>query len=152
MAYTFLFVLWRTSCTSPNAPLPITLIIVKSEARIRKFETASQMVLSANISKCIMYRYAQRLDKINSRMGWAIIKYYGIYLHRVTNDSTFFIFLMAGWSQSSTTDCTASNKQSTLITERGSLICDSSSLSRCRRFSSGKHSDIFLLQKISLYN
>ena len=59
---------------------------------------------------------------------------------------------MAGWSQSSTTDCTASNKQSTLITERGSLICDSSSLSRCRRFSSGKHSDIFLLQKISLHN
>ena len=38
---------------SANAPLPITLIIVKSEARIRKFETASQMVLSANISKYI---------------------------------------------------------------------------------------------------
>jgi len=40
MAYTRLFVLWRTSCTSPNAPRPITFTSWKSLALIRLDTTA----------------------------------------------------------------------------------------------------------------
>ena len=46
-----------------------------------------------------------------------------LYLHLLTKASMFFIFLMAGWSQSETRACTASSKQSTLTMD----------LKRCHR-------------------
>jgi hypothetical protein len=56
--------------------------------------------------------------------------------HLVVNASMVLIFLIAVWSQSDTSDCTASRRQSTLMTERGSFSLDSSSRRRRRRSSS----------------